>query len=66
MPVNNMVEKWYFCKKCQWTPQSKDEQSTICPKCGNNCVQGEFIPKEDMQAFQDDLKKNTTRHFKKM
>ena len=29
-----MVEKRLFCKKCQWIPQSKDEQSIICPKCG--------------------------------
>lgn len=51
-----MVEKWYFCKKCQWTPQSKDEQSAICPKCGNNCVQLDFIPKEDIQTWQNDRK----------
>lgn len=44
--------------KCEWAPQSKDEQSAICPKCGNECIQLDRISKEDMEAWQDDLANN--------
>ena len=61
-----MVEKRLFCKKCQWIPQSKDEQSIICPKCGNECTLGDVILKEDFQAWQDDLADNSKHKFKKL
>lgn len=50
-----MVEKRFCCVECKWTPQNKEEQSVICPKCGNECRQMNVISKEEVQALQDEL-----------
>jgi len=50
--------------KCQWAPQNKDEQSAVCPKCGNECTQLDFIHKEDMQAWQNDIVNNSKYKLK--
>lgn len=53
-----MIEKWWVCLKCIWVPRNRDDQSTICPKCGNECVQKDFLDKSDMSAWVEDLKRN--------
>jgi len=48
-----MTEKRFFCNECKWTPQSEDEQSIICPKCGGECIQVDIVLKEEIEAWYD-------------
>ena len=58
-----MVEKIWFCSKCDYVPQNipYDEQPRTCPKCGSPCKQGDFIPKEffvaDTKAMMEDARR---------
>ena len=52
-----MAEKWWSCPnpKCMWTPQNRDKQLVICPKCGKECVQRDHHDEIDLLAFIKDL-----------
>jgi len=58
-----MVEKIWVCSRCDYVPQNipYDEQPRTCPKCGNPCKQGDFIPAEyfeaDTKAMYEDAKR---------
>ena len=58
-----MVEKIWYCPRCQYVPQNipYDEQPRTCPKCGSPCREGDFIPKEffeaDMKARMEDARR---------
>ena len=51
-----MVEKSWGCRKCRWTPKNIDEQSRICPKCGEECTLEDVLTKDDVQAYYDELR----------
>jgi len=47
------TEKWGVCLKCLWIPKTTEDQSTICPKCGNECVQRYFNDKRELKSWQE-------------
>jgi len=58
-----MVEKIWYCPKCQYVPQNipYDEQPRICPKCENPCTQGDVVKGEDIKAMMEDTKRESNR-----
>ncbi len=51
-----MVEKLWACRKCQWVPKNRDEESRICPKCGQECTHEDFLTDErDLRIWREDL-----------
>lgn len=48
-----------------WTPKNREEQSTICPKCGSECVQRDFLDEKDMSAMLEDLKRENKFRIRK-
>lgn len=55
-----MVEKWWVCPKCMWIPKTKEEQSTICPKCSAECVKRDFVTDQrDVEAWHEDLRRES-------
>ena len=60
-----MVEKIWYCPKCQYVPQNipYKEQPRTCPKCGFPCKEGDFVKKEDINAIMEDYKRDS-RVFK--
>ncbi|MCE9652636.1 MAG: hypothetical protein K8Q89_06230 [Nitrosarchaeum sp.] len=49
-----MGEQRFFCNQCQWTPQSDDEQSIVCPKCGSECIKVDVVLKDEIEAWYED------------
>ena len=49
-----MTYKVYYCYKCKGV--YKNPEDIICPKCGIVCKKFDFIPKEDMPAYMEDLR----------
>jgi len=54
-----MVEKIWYCPRCQYVPQNipYDEQPRICPKCNSPCKEGDFVHGEDFKAIMEDYKR---------
>ena len=54
-----MVEKIWYCPKCQYVPQNipYEEQPRTCPKCGLPCKEGDFVKKEDFKAVMEDYER---------
>ena len=52
-----MVEKRYICRSCCFIPRTKEEESSICPECGCQCVRIDVIETEaDYQAYLKEAK----------
>ena len=62
-----MVEKVLYCPKCKYVQQDPDRFSKICPKCGDECIEEDFLKREDIRAFlkEKGYPKNITDFFSK-
>jgi len=58
-----MVEKIWYCPKCQYVPQEipAESEQQPCPKCGYPLKLGDYLQKEDIKAWQEDLKRESSR-----
>ena len=55
-----MVEKILCCPNGHYVPQNipYEEQPRTCPKCGIPCKEADFLTKEDIKAWMEDLKRD--------
>jgi len=46
-----LVEKILYCPKCHNVQQDPDKFSKICPKCGSECKELDFLKREDIVVY---------------
>lgn len=51
---SGMEENGLACPYCKFVSTDNDNQSVICPKCGEECIKVDYIDEKDIQAWHEE------------